>query len=100
MFTSFSASGLVIIKKIGKQLQAERWITLLAVERERERERANDPLIKMNGILEPGKKMVGLCKELYHVFVLLFLCNRKKLFYFSFGNIAHQNPLETCVVHA
>lgn len=35
-----------------------------------------------------------------HVLVLRFLCKKKKLFDFSFGNIAHQNPLETCVVRA
>lgn len=40
MFTSSGASDLVIIKKIGERLQAERWITLLAVERKREGERA------------------------------------------------------------
>lgn len=40
------------------------------------RARESEPLIKMNGILEPGKRMVGLCKDLitlHHVFVLLFL---------------------------
>lgn len=34
---------------------------------EEARGRESDPLIKMNGILEPGKRMVGLCKDLNHV---------------------------------
>lgn len=42
MFTSFGGSGSAIIKKIGERLLAERWITLLAVERERERERSTN----------------------------------------------------------
>lgn len=69
---------------------------------EEARGRESDPLIKMNGILEPGKRMVGLCKDLNHVascFCFVFPLQQEEALLLFFWK-HHQNPLETCVVNA